>query len=348
MGPSIQTWRERRIILAYGIVILLAVLPAVLLGAISETYTLPSPGQGRFPFVVFSITIAGMIALLRPLYLVVRRHPEPLRQLVLDIKAHWLTLLTMTIMLVCLPETLDAATRFKKIIPQIQPFYLDPEIARLERHLLGMDAWRYTHAVIGPSLTRIIDQIYGLWHLVNISVLCWISLTPDRRFQLLAGISYQLAWLLLGAGLAIKLSSVGPCFYEHFFGEEDFVPLMIRLQEIGGENGLHSLTAMDYLLASAGTDAIGGGISALPSLHVAIAILAVLVARDRFRRTRWPTVLATLYALVIFVGSVHLGWHYAIDGVVGAIGMLAIWFAVKLALCFLIPPDSTGRRESET
>jgi len=332
-----RSLQNRRFILGYAIVVLLAVVPALILYLISDFYVLPPAGQGRYPFVVFSITIAGMIALLRPLYLVVRLHPEPLKQLVADIKAHWPTLLAMAVMLLALPETLDAATRFKKIIPQIQPFYLDPMIVKLERSLLGMDAWRYTHAVIGPSLTRMIDLIYGLWQLVNIGLLCWISLTPDRRFQLRAGISYQLAWLLMGAGLAMALSSVGPCFYEDYFGQDDFAPLMRQLREIGGEDGLHSLTAMNYLLASAGTDAIGGGISALPSLHVGIATLTVLIANDRFPRSWWPKALATSYALIIFVGSVHLGWHYAIDGILGAAGMVAIWFATKLTVRRLIP-----------
>ena len=32
-----------------------------------------------------------------------------------------------------------------------------------------------------------------------------------------------------------------------------------------------------------------------------------------------------LYAVAILVGSVHLGWHYAIDGYVAAIMVWVIW-----------------------
>jgi hypothetical protein len=32
------------------------------------------------------------------------------------------------------------------------------------------------------------------------------------------------------------------------------------------------------------------------------------------------------FAVVIFLGSVMLGWHYAIDGYVGAAGVAAIWW----------------------
>ncbi len=310
----------------------------LVLRLLADQYVLPEWGEASFPFVVFSVTIAFMIAMIRPLYLVARRHPSPTRQLIQDIQQYWPTLLCMVVMLLAVPETLEAASRFKKLIPQIVPFYLDPFLVELERDLIGMDAWRYTHAVLGPTATRIIDAIYGLWHLVNISLLCWICLSTDRRMQLQVGISYQLAWLGLGAALATMLSSVGPCFYEYFFEHDDFVLLMLRLQEIGGSEGLHSLSAMQYLLASAGTDAIGGGISAMPSLHVAIAALVVLVVRDQFPDRRWLAILSFTYFSIILVGSVHLGWHYALDGVVGAAGMLLIWLSVKLFLNRLLGP----------
>lgn len=327
-----------RLIVGYSVVVLLAIVPMLLLRSLSARYVLPDWGDASFPFVIFSVTIAFMIAMLRPLYLVARKHPRPTRQLIQDVQEHWPTLLCITVMLLAVPETLEAASRFKKLIPQIQPFYLDPFLVELERNLLGMDAWRLTHAIFGPGATRFIDVVYGLWHLVNISLLCWICLSPNRRMQLQAGICYQLAWLGLGAALATALSSVGPCFYEFFFGRDDFVPLMNRLEMIGGSEGLHSLTAMQYLLASAGTDAIGGGISAMPSLHVAVATLVLLVVRDQFPNRRWLGILTLTYLMIIFVGSVHLGWHYATDGIAGAVGMVLIWLGVRLFLIRLLGP----------
>ena len=35
----------------------------------------------------------------------------------------------------------------------------------------------------------------------------------------------------------------------------------------------------------------------------------------------------TIYALVILTGSVHLGWHYAVDGYVSAAAVLLLWVA---------------------
>ena len=38
--------------------------------------------------------------------------------------------------------------------------------------------------------------------------------------------------------------------------------------------------------------------------------------------------LLTAFAVVIQVGSVHLGWHYAVDGYIGARLTLAVWLGV--------------------
>ena len=37
--------------------------------------------------------------------------------------------------------------------------------------------------------------------------------------------------------------------------------------------------------------------------------------------------LSLVYFLLIWLGSVQLGWHYASDGLAGAMGMLAVWRA---------------------
>jgi hypothetical protein len=39
-----------------------------------------------------------------------------------------------------------------------------------------------------------------------------------------------------------------------------------------------------------------------------------------------------LYGLVILVGSVHLGWHYAVDGYAGIAGALILWWIAGAAL----------------
>jgi hypothetical protein len=57
-----------------------------------------------------------------------------------------------------------------------------------------------------------------------------------------------------------------------------------------------------------------------------------LCVRDRWPRWQW---VAWIYASIIFVGSFHLGWHYASDGMVSAIGIILIWYGVRSYLAFL-------------
>ncbi len=62
---------------------------------------------------------------------------------------------------------------------------------------------------------------------------------------------------------------------------------------------------------------IGGGISAFPSMHVAIAAWLAIVLRER----GWPKI-GIAYFSAVFASSVILGWHYTIDGLAG--GAIAI------------------------
>ncbi len=78
----------------------------------------------------------------------------------------------------------------------------------------------------------------------------------------------------------------------------------------------------------------------MPSLHVAMVFLFALVG---WRSGLVPGIVLTAYAVVIFIGSVHLGWHYAIDGYVGIAGTWLIWkFAGFVLGRGEREPDSAG------
>ena len=70
---------------------------------------------------------------------------------------------------------------------------------------------------------------------------------------------------------------------------------------------------------------LGGGISAMPSLHVATSFLFALVG---WRYHRMLGVALSVFALIIMIGSVHLAWHYAIDGYFSIIFTAVIWHIV--------------------
>ena len=223
-------------------------------------------------------------------------------------------------MLIALPLHFEAATLIKQAIPEIQPFYADNALIELDRIVFfGHDAWELTHAVIGESGTRAIDLAYASWVVVQISMTVFLVLGRDHWFKIRTTLSLQIAWLLLGGGLATMFASVGPCFMDDFFGSNQFSPLMTKLESY---DDLLALDAMAYLLEVQGNTAVGGGISAMPSLHVGVSALIALAVRDAW--PRWQP-LGWIYLAVMYVGSIHLGWHYASDGLVAGLSVWAIW-----------------------
>jgi hypothetical protein len=307
LGGADARWQ----LAGYATVAALALIPAACL----IMFGLPARNDS-YPFVTFALTLMVILCLWRPLQLVAKRHDAPAQQLAADLRTNWPWLASVALMALALPQTLDSATSLKKHIPDFNPYYADLALIRLDA-VFGVDPWRITHGVFGETATRLIDRFYALWHVEQIGLLIWLVLARNRRFQIQAALSFQLAWLFMGGIMALAFASVGPCFVDDFLGSDYYAPLMARLPD-----DLLMANGMNYLLATQGQDAIGGGISAMPSLHVAIAVLTALCIRDRFPKWQW---LAWSYAAIIYIGSIHLGWHYASDGIVSGVGMVAIW-----------------------
>ena len=100
---------------------------------------------------------------------------------------------------------------------------------------------------------------------------------------------------------------------------------MEYLREVDNSYAVWALDAQELLWRNyaKGGMVAGSGISAMPSMHVAVATLFALVT---WRVRRWLGVVMMVYAFAIMIGSVQLGWHYAVDGYLGAAGMIAIWW----------------------
>jgi membrane-associated phospholipid phosphatase len=88
-------------------------------------------------------------------------------------------------------------------------------------------------------------------------------------------------------------------------------------------------------------------LSAMPSLHVAIAFLTVLYF---WGKSRAIASVAFAYFLIILAGSVYLGWHYALDGYIGTIMVWTVWALTKPLVAKLHPewvtPASATRENS--
>jgi hypothetical protein len=208
----------------------------------------------------------------------------------------------------------------KYAIPHEVPFWLDRPLALGERVLFGTDPWRLADALFGWALVPV-DRVYGLWLPVQSLVLFSVMALPPSPRKSRALIAYSLAWFVLGVVAAVACASAGPLFYDRLIGGSDFAGLGQRLAE-GGWMARRESDAMWASFAS-GRPGFVAGISAMPSLHVAISFWIWLAARSLAPRAA-PVALA--YAIFIWIASVQLGWHYASDGLAGVLGMAALWW----------------------
>lgn len=60
----------------------------------------------------------------------------------------------------------------------------------------------------------------------------------------------------------------------------------------------------------------------MQSMHVVLAFLSTFAA---WHINRIIAVPVTLYAVIVWIGSVHLGWYYFVDGLVGLAALALIW-----------------------
>ena len=226
---------------------------------------------------------------------------------------------------------LSSFNAFKQMILPLAGFRFDPLFAAADRALfLGTDPWRISHALFGsPQATSLIDHGYHGWFVpmsVGLLACAWMPRSTYRlRTQYM--LSYIGVWIGIGSILAFLLPAAGPCFYGQFAGNDPGLEALLpRLGQIQAELGtpLNALYNQQMLLQLHGADAlaVGGGISAMPSVHISLAVLFACAAFGIDRRAGWAM---SAYAAMIWIGSIHLGWHYALDGLVAAPLTVGLW-----------------------
>jgi hypothetical protein len=137
-----------------------------------------------------------------------------------------------------------------------------------------------------------------------------------------------LLWAVLGNVGGALLASGGPVYYGRLTGLPDpYAPLFQYLDAANGEWFNFSRQIQEKLwdlyLANGRDGMIANSISAMPSLHLASSCGFYLLARAS---NRWLGRAFLVFVVLMLLGSVHLGWHYAIDGYVGIAGAIAMWW----------------------
>ncbi|CUB02756.1 PAP2 superfamily [Marinomonas fungiae] len=296
----------------------------------------------RNSFIFGLISTFFLSSIFMYLYLIIKKERRPLKiylgYSIIPIK-HWNESLNFILLSVAVSIIFSVYTSVKYSIPDIVPFYLDPYLIEFDNFLFfGTPPWKITHYIFStPIATGFINFLYNIWFFIIwiflISFMCCVKHSQIRKQVIL---SFLLCWIINGNLAALLFSSAGPCFYSLAYGVEGpYTELMAILNqqnsfllEQGSVFSVWALSLQDLLWQSYvnRVDGIGKGISALPSMHVS---MTCLIAISIYSLNKKWGILAWIYALLIIIGSIHLAWHYAADGIVAILLTLTIWFSVK-------------------
>ena len=222
------------------------------------------------------------------------------------------------------PLFLTGFTTAKSSIPLVVGYPWELFWADADKALFGRDAWQISHDLLGIGSRPYLDFFYStawvpILLLFKANVAIWA--TPRR-----AGIIFtamMLTWIIGGWLGALAMSAAGPVF-AHLFDPalaDRFAPMHLALEAMLPADSTTRLTQA-YLVETLGQSGAvkGGGISAMPSMHIGATTIYILAARG----TKWLLPAIGFWA-IIFLGSAYFGYHYWVDGIVAALIALVCW-----------------------
>ncbi len=222
------------------------------------------------------------------------------------------------------PLFIGAYTWAKCSIPFAVGYGWEQVWAEADYLIFGLDPWQPLHALFPPWLAPAWTFFYAVvWGLALGIVGSLVSAFAKHHFTAVFFTALMLSWFIGGILLAYAISAAGPVF-AHLVDPsmtERFEPLRVQLLTLLGPDDI-VMESQRYLAAGIDRKIAlkGGGISAMPSMHIATATIFIMAAR----RTRWLP-LAILFWLLTFFGSVYLGYHYAVDAPVAAVIAICCW-----------------------
>ena len=279
-----------------------------------------------FAVVLFFVDILGGLALKRPERPITWARERYFSSRTVDAALGGAPAMALCIVMIPLFSSLKA------MIPLFAPYSWDAAFIRLDRILfLGRDAWEATQPLLGyPLVSALLALVYSAWGFLlyfGCMFISFFKVVPEdlkRRFFL----SYAMAWSLVGGVMAIIFASVGPVFAEVLIGNDHFAAQLAYLHAAHAQVPVLTVPVQEMLLQRFAVDdsSLGSGISAMPSMHVGIATLFWLAMREVGPRLGR---IFGVFTFLIWVGSFHLAYHYAADGIVSFAAICAIWWASR-------------------
>lgn len=273
-------------------------------------------------------------------YLVKHRPARPLTDLVKALRSEHLkddNIPFIIIPWLTMAVVITFFVKMKILIPTINPFYLDLAAHDLDKWLhFGSHPWEWLAPITNiPDITYILHRNYYVWFPAIYITFYWQVCTvrnPKLRLQFI--LSFVGVWVIIGTGLATALSSVGPIYFDRIAGgnSTSYAGAMAYLEALNAKEPLLTIEVREQLWNSylgIVENRYVRGISAMPSVHVAMAFLLLLLGWSK----HWAIGTAyTVFGVMIAIASVSLLWHYAIDGYISILAVGLIWWgAGKLA-----------------
>jgi len=274
---------------------------------------------------------------------------ESYRQAWEDLQASIVTanyLANVLVVFAVAPLAISAFSAAKQSIPFVHPFSWDERIAALGASLHGRTPmWVLLQPILGhPRVTILLDWFYHrFWTAVMLGAFVGGTLlrpSPLRRQYLLGVV---LLFLIVGTLGALAFASAGPAYYAQVVGgsSDPYGPLFDYLRSVNRHGGLIAIQgeATLWFAYSHRLEGFGYGVSAMPSVHVASATLTALFG---FRLSRQLGAMLMLIAVGTWMASVNLGWHYSLDGLVGAVLACGIWWVSGRLTADVVAPTQAN------
>jgi hypothetical protein len=276
-------------------------------------YSIPFSAYAITALTIIVLAAAGAIVV--RLFLYARQGEEhPTRRLLSD--APRFTGFAVGAFLVALQ--IGVLTWTKIMLPIASSFWADPYLANVDHAIFQTDPWRIAYALFGWA-APFIDKAYITWAPIKLVTLVVLVSLPQSPTKTRALLSYFVLMAMVAIGQYL-LPSAGPVLYSQVGYGDRFAALPLEPWVERARDYIWQ----DYLR---GGGKIGTGISAMPSLHVAIALWIAFVVRAYVPRL---SPLSFGYFGLILIGSVLLGWHYAVDGIAAIVIAMVAWKVAAL------------------